>query len=150
MSWDNVTLVILAAFGCVMLLLTQIAEVLSKLPEIIRAWREVRRALQAGPDDLPEAQGPPEATDPARVSGGGSTQRAVTVPDRPSGGRRPRTRCQAERRGAAVPAEARSVALGQQVRSVDLDRFQELSLRGVHHCPAGHGHGGHSLVPAGD
>lgn len=53
MSWDNVTLVILAAFGCVMLLLTQIAEVLSKLPEIIRAWHEVQRALQGEPDDPP-------------------------------------------------------------------------------------------------
>lgn len=82
MSWDNVTLVILAAFGCVMLLLTQIAEVLSKLPEIIRAWREVRRALQAGPDDLP----------PVPVSEG-NAPRAVTVPDRASRGRRPRPRC---------------------------------------------------------
>jgi hypothetical protein len=72
MSWDNVTLVILAAFGCVMLLLTQIAEVLSKLPQIIRAWREVRRALQAGADDLPEEQGSPEADNPVRVSGGGN------------------------------------------------------------------------------
>ncbi|PIM66816.1 hypothetical protein CTU88_41355 [Streptomyces sp. JV178] len=104
MSWDNVTLVILAAFGCVMLLLTQIAEVLSKLPQIIRAWREVRRALQAGPDDLPEEQGSPEADNPARVSGGGNAPRAVTVPDRPSRGRRPRTRCQAERGGSANSA----------------------------------------------
>ncbi|GGT54271.1 hypothetical protein GCM10010256_08990 [Streptomyces coeruleorubidus] len=99
MSWDNVTLVILAASGCVMLLLTQIAEVLSKLPEIIRAWREVRRALQAGPDDLPEVQGSPEADDPARVSEGENAPRTVAAPDRPSRGRRPRTRCQAETRG---------------------------------------------------
>lgn len=98
MSWDNVTLVILAAFGCVMLLLTQITEVLSKLPEIIRAWREVRRALQARPDDLPEVQGSRETNDPASVSGERSARRAVTVPDRPARGQRPRARCQAERR----------------------------------------------------
>ncbi|TXS45485.1 hypothetical protein EAO75_21810 [Streptomyces sp. uw30] len=104
MSWDNVTLVILAAFGCVMLLLTQIAEVLSKLPEIIRAWREVRRALQAGPDDPPGVQGSPEASDPVPGSGRGNVPRAVTVPDRPSRGRRPRPRCQAECRGPADSA----------------------------------------------
>ena len=39
------TLIILAAFGCVTLVLTQIGEVLSKLPPIIRAWRRVRREL---------------------------------------------------------------------------------------------------------
>ncbi|KAB1988911.1 hypothetical protein F8144_10210 [Streptomyces triticiradicis] len=72
MSWDNVTLVILAAFGCVMLLLTQIAEVLSKVPEIIRAWHEVRRALQAGPDDLPEVRGAREADDSAPAAGEGN------------------------------------------------------------------------------
>lgn len=98
MNWDNVTLVILAAFGCVMLLLTQIAEVLSKLPEIIRAWHEVRRALQARPDDLPEVQGSRETNDPAPVSGGRNAPRAVTVPDGPSRGQRPRARSQAERR----------------------------------------------------
>lgn len=75
MSWDNVTLVILAAFGCVTLLLTQIAEVLSKLPEIIRAWHEVRRTLQAGPGNLPEAQDPREVNDPAPGSGGGTPRR---------------------------------------------------------------------------
>jgi hypothetical protein len=106
MSWDNVTLVILAAFGCVMLLLTQIAEVLSKLPEIIRAGREVRRALQEGAGDLPGVQGSPEADDPVPASGGGNTPRVVVIaPDRPSRGRRPRPRCQAECRGPADPAE---------------------------------------------
>ena len=99
MSWDNVTLVILASFGCVMLLLTQTAEVLSRLPEIIRAWREVRRALRAGPDDLPETQGSREADGSAAVSGGENVPRAVTVPDRPSRERRSRAQCQAERRG---------------------------------------------------
>ncbi|WP_329179610.1 hypothetical protein [Streptomyces sp. NBC_01477] len=53
MKWDEVTLVILAVFGCLTLLLTQVSEVLSKLPEIIRAWRRVRRELNGGmgPDD---------------------------------------------------------------------------------------------------
>ncbi|WP_435240703.1 hypothetical protein [Streptomyces cucumeris] len=50
MSWDNATLTILATFGCGTLLLSQITEVLSKLPEVIRAWHDVRRALRAGPD----------------------------------------------------------------------------------------------------
>jgi hypothetical protein len=48
MKWDDVTLVILAAFGCVMLLLTQVSEVLSRLPQIIRAWRQVRQELNGG------------------------------------------------------------------------------------------------------
>ncbi|WKX69940.1 hypothetical protein [Streptomyces sp. XD-27] len=48
MKWDDVTLIILAAFGCVTLLLTQISEVLSRLPQIIRAWRQVRQELSGG------------------------------------------------------------------------------------------------------
>ncbi|WP_327182637.1 hypothetical protein [Streptomyces sp. NBC_01334] len=44
------TLVILAAFGCVTLLLTQISDVLSRIPQIIRAWRQVRRELSGVPD----------------------------------------------------------------------------------------------------
>ncbi|WP_371652343.1 MULTISPECIES: hypothetical protein [unclassified Streptomyces] len=48
MKWDEVTLVILAAFGCVTLLLTQISEVLSRLPQIIRAWRQLRHELSGG------------------------------------------------------------------------------------------------------
>lgn len=48
MSWDNLSLVILAAFGCLTLLLTQVSEVLSKLPQIIRAWRQVRDELHNG------------------------------------------------------------------------------------------------------
>lgn len=50
MKWDEVTLVILASFGCVTLLLTQISEVLSRLPQIIRAWRQVRHELSGGTD----------------------------------------------------------------------------------------------------
>ncbi|GHF32630.1 hypothetical protein [Streptomyces morookaense] len=55
MSWDDVTLLILASFGCLTLLLTQVGEVLSKLPQIIRAWQEVQRVLRSGPD-LPSAE----------------------------------------------------------------------------------------------
>ncbi|MFF3885696.1 hypothetical protein [Streptomyces sp. NPDC001914] len=82
MSWDDVTLVILASFGCVMLLLTQIAEVLSKIPEIIRAWREIQRAFRAGPDGSPHVQGSHEAADPASVSVEGTPQEP---PQRPTG-----------------------------------------------------------------
>jgi len=45
-NWDDLSLIILAAFGCLTLLLTQIGEVLSKLPQIIRAWRQVRIELR--------------------------------------------------------------------------------------------------------
>ncbi|MEU2871346.1 hypothetical protein ABZ769_19350 [Streptomyces olivoreticuli] len=50
MSWDDLTLIILAAFGCFTLLLTQISEVLSKLPQIIHAWQQVRHVLRNGSD----------------------------------------------------------------------------------------------------
>ncbi|MFF2023684.1 hypothetical protein ACFVW2_18070 [Streptomyces sp. NPDC058171] len=50
MSWENLSLVILATFGCLTLLLTQMGEVLSKLPQIIRAWRQVRNELRNGAD----------------------------------------------------------------------------------------------------
>ncbi|MFF8692025.1 hypothetical protein ACWD6K_12860 [Streptomyces sp. NPDC002431] len=48
MSWDQVTLLVLASFGCLTLLLTQISEVLSKVPPIIRAWRRVQDELRRG------------------------------------------------------------------------------------------------------
>ncbi|MFB8141393.1 hypothetical protein [Streptomyces parvus] len=51
MNWDNLSLVILAAFGCLTLLLTQVSEVLAKLPQIIRAWRQVRNELRDGAPD---------------------------------------------------------------------------------------------------
>ncbi|MFC8590309.1 hypothetical protein [Streptomyces atroolivaceus] len=70
MSWDNATLIILATFGCTTLLLTQIAEVLSKLPEIIRAWHEVRRALQARSD----APSPQEADESSNITSRGNAQ----------------------------------------------------------------------------
>jgi hypothetical protein len=43
---DHFALVILAFFGFVMLLLTQIDEVLARLPPIIRAFREVCREVR--------------------------------------------------------------------------------------------------------
>lgn len=65
MSWDRVTLLVLGFFGCLTLLLTQISEVLSKVPPIIRAWRRVRNELRRGnpgrlADDLPEPATPGE------------------------------------------------------------------------------------------
>jgi len=61
-SWDNLSLIILAAFGCLTLLLTQVSEVLSKLPQIIRAWRHVRSELRNGADHERRAA-PPEHDD---------------------------------------------------------------------------------------
>lgn len=48
MKWDDITLAVLAAFGCVTVLLTQINDVLGRLPQIIRAWRRVRQELDGG------------------------------------------------------------------------------------------------------
>lgn len=58
MSWDNLSLIILAAFGCLTLLLTQVGEVLSKLPQIIRAWRQVRNELRSGAVRHPQEPSP--------------------------------------------------------------------------------------------
>ncbi|KUL43051.1 hypothetical protein [Streptomyces regalis] len=63
MKWDDVTLVILAASGCLTLLLTQVSEVLSRLPQIIRAWRQVRSELSGGGTG-------PGPGDPSGPSGG--------------------------------------------------------------------------------
>ncbi|MFF9847547.1 hypothetical protein [Streptomyces litmocidini] len=48
MSWDKITLFLLALFGCVTLVLVHVDEVLGRLPRIIRAWREVREELRGG------------------------------------------------------------------------------------------------------
>lgn len=48
MRWDTITLFLLALFGCVTLVLAQVSEVLSRLPQLIRAWREVRAELRGG------------------------------------------------------------------------------------------------------
>ncbi|PBC76990.1 hypothetical protein BX265_1713 [Streptomyces sp. TLI_235] len=75
MSWDRVSLIVLSAFGCLTLLLTQLGEVLGRLPQIIHAWREVRRALSA-PDGRGTETAPVPTGGPAgdRV-GGGSADR---------------------------------------------------------------------------
>ena len=57
-SWDRVTLLVLASFGCVTLLLTQISEVLSKVPPIIRAWRRVQDELRRGGHDRSATERP--------------------------------------------------------------------------------------------
>lgn len=50
MKLDNVTLVILAVSGCITLLLTEISDVLSRLPQLIRAWRQIRQELNGASD----------------------------------------------------------------------------------------------------
>ncbi|MEU6356635.1 hypothetical protein ABZ896_46250 [Streptomyces sp. NPDC047072] len=55
MRWDDITLTILAVFGCVTLLLAQLGDVLGRLPPVIRAWRQVRRELNGeAPPGRPE------------------------------------------------------------------------------------------------
>jgi len=49
-KWDNVTLVILAASGCITLLLTEINDVLSRLTQVVRAWRQIRQELNGSSD----------------------------------------------------------------------------------------------------
>ncbi|MGA5700159.1 hypothetical protein [Peterkaempfera bronchialis] len=63
MKWDDVTLAIFAAFGCIMLLLAQVSEVLSRLPQIIRAWHQVRQELN-GSADSGSRDHATDATDP--------------------------------------------------------------------------------------
>ncbi|WP_105976001.1 hypothetical protein [Streptomyces geranii] len=48
MKWDDVSLAILAGFGCLSLLLAQVNDVLSRLPQIVRSWRRFRRELNGG------------------------------------------------------------------------------------------------------
>ena len=50
MKWDDVTLVILAASGCITLLLTEIGDVLSRLLPVVRAWRQIRQELNGSSD----------------------------------------------------------------------------------------------------
>ncbi|MGW0862684.1 hypothetical protein [Streptomyces sp. NPDC002611] len=66
MEWDKIALAILAAFGCVTLLLAQVSEVLARLPQIIRAWRHVRQELSRD-TSTPEESGftdGPQSRDP--------------------------------------------------------------------------------------
>lgn len=85
MKWDDITLVILAAFGCITLLLTQISEVLSRLPQIIRAWRQVRQELRSGIGSGPLNRSA-SATDPATLPAYPAAGEA-TRPENPKQGR---------------------------------------------------------------
>ncbi|MFI9262082.1 hypothetical protein ACIGT4_30940 [Streptomyces sioyaensis] len=51
MNWDAIMLFVLATFGTVVLVLSQLHEVLGKLPAIIRAWHEVRRSWREAGED---------------------------------------------------------------------------------------------------
>ncbi|MER7912644.1 hypothetical protein [Streptomyces sp. NPDC096068] len=48
MTWDKITLSVLALFGLVFLVLAQVGEVLARLPRLIRAWHDVRNELRGG------------------------------------------------------------------------------------------------------
>lgn len=45
MNWNNLTLFMLAGFGVLTLVITQLREVLAKLPDLIRTFRAVQRAI---------------------------------------------------------------------------------------------------------
>ena len=51
MDWDAITLLVLAVFGLAGLVLTLSAEILSKVPDVIAAWRRARAAWRGGSDD---------------------------------------------------------------------------------------------------
>ena len=57
MDWDAITLLVLAVFGLAGLVLTLSAEILSKVPDVIAAWRRARAAWRGGTDDGPENRG---------------------------------------------------------------------------------------------
>ncbi|MBX7473491.1 hypothetical protein [Streptomyces sp. NPDC056132] len=47
MNWDSLALLILALSGALSLLLSQVRDVLTKVAEVIHAWRDVRQSLRA-------------------------------------------------------------------------------------------------------
>lgn len=47
MNWDSLALLILALSGALSLLLSQVRDVLTKIAEVIHAWRAVRQSLEA-------------------------------------------------------------------------------------------------------
>ncbi|MFE9900217.1 hypothetical protein [Streptomyces achromogenes] len=53
MDWDAIALSVLAAFGAVVIALSQLHDVLGKVPAIIRAWHKIRRAWREAGDDQP-------------------------------------------------------------------------------------------------
>lgn len=48
MSWDSLTLFTLAGFGFLTLVITQLKELIAKLPDLIREFHAVQRALKDG------------------------------------------------------------------------------------------------------
>ncbi|MGX1884438.1 hypothetical protein [Streptomyces sp. NPDC055287] len=48
MDWDSIMLLVLAAFGVVSLVLMLLIGILRQLPDLLRAWREVRTAACDG------------------------------------------------------------------------------------------------------
>ncbi len=77
-NWDKTTLIILASFGCVTLLLTQISDVLSRLPPIIRAWRRVRQELRGGAERNARDQAGIVESTPSTLEADGSLGRPGT------------------------------------------------------------------------
>lgn len=61
MNWDSITLSILAGFGALLLILSQLREVLVKISDLISAWHEVRHSIRCTPDEerAPSAAAPP-------------------------------------------------------------------------------------------
>lgn len=51
MSWDSITLSVLACFGTAILALSQLRELLVKVTEIVHAWHELRRSVHPGPSE---------------------------------------------------------------------------------------------------
>ena len=65
MDWDKLMLAILAIFGCATLILMQVSDILSRLPEIIRACRSIRQELRCSTirtSATPPAAGPDESS----------------------------------------------------------------------------------------
>ncbi|SEE88008.1 hypothetical protein SAMN05428954_4307 [Streptomyces sp. 2112.3] len=59
MNWDSIALLVLALSGTLSLLLSQVRDVLAKTAEVITAWQEVRRCLEARAGDR-SRQSPPQ------------------------------------------------------------------------------------------
>ncbi|MEV4059646.1 hypothetical protein [Nonomuraea dietziae] len=51
MNWNTLTLFMLAGFGFLTLVIIQLRELLAKLPELIRMFRAVRRAIDEKADE---------------------------------------------------------------------------------------------------
>ncbi|MCO6005258.1 hypothetical protein NE236_09695 [Actinoallomurus purpureus] len=54
MNWNTLTLSMLAGFGFLTLVITQLREVMAKLPELIRTLRAVRHAIDEERNEAPK------------------------------------------------------------------------------------------------